>query len=50
METLLYYLARALVGLLQALPLTWVARLGRAAAAGWPTGWTRGTGGWRCAT
>ena len=30
METALYCLARALVALLQALPLTWVARLGRA--------------------
>ena len=29
MEVLLYYLARALVALVQALPLTWVARLGR---------------------
>ena len=29
METPLYYLARALVALIQALPLTWVARLGR---------------------
>jgi Kdo2-lipid IVA lauroyltransferase/acyltransferase len=29
METPLYYLARALVAFLQALPLTWVARLGR---------------------
>ena len=29
METLLYVLARSLVALLQALPLTWVARLGR---------------------
>jgi KDO2-lipid IV(A) lauroyltransferase len=29
METPLYWLARALVALLQALPLTWVARLGR---------------------
>jgi lauroyl/myristoyl acyltransferase len=30
MERLLYVVARALVGFLQALPLTWVARLGRA--------------------
>ena len=33
MDTLLYALARALVALLQALPLTWVARLGRGWAA-----------------
>jgi KDO2-lipid IV(A) lauroyltransferase len=31
MDTLLYVLARSLVALLQALPLTWVARLGRGA-------------------
>ncbi|HXR45986.1 MAG TPA: hypothetical protein VN784_00970 [Candidatus Limnocylindrales bacterium] len=30
MNTLIYWLGRALVALLQALPLTWVARLGRA--------------------
>ncbi|HYV29356.1 MAG TPA: hypothetical protein VFA77_17620 [Candidatus Eisenbacteria bacterium] len=30
MDPLLYFLARAVVGLLQALPLPWVARLGRA--------------------
>jgi len=30
METAFYYVARAVVALLQALPLTWVARLGRA--------------------
>jgi lauroyl/myristoyl acyltransferase len=29
MDTLLYYMARGLVGFIQALPLTWVARLGR---------------------
>ena len=29
MEPALYYIARAGVGLIQALPLTWVARLGR---------------------
>ena len=33
METPLYYLARALVAVLQALPLTWAARLGRAGGA-----------------
>src|SRR5439155_10927501 len=33
MDTLLYLVARALVALLQALPLTWVARLGRAGGA-----------------
>jgi KDO2-lipid IV(A) lauroyltransferase len=33
METPLYYLARAAVTLLQALPLTWAARLGRAGGA-----------------
>jgi hypothetical protein len=30
MDTLLYWLARSVVALLQALPLRWVARLGRA--------------------
>ena len=30
MDSLLYTLARALVALLQSLPLAWVARLGRA--------------------
>src|SRR5216117_3854519 len=30
MEPLLYFLARTVVGLLQALPMPWVARLGRA--------------------
>ena len=33
MDALLYYLARAVIGLLQALPLRWVARLGRAGGA-----------------
>ena len=33
MNTLIYWLGRALVALLQALPLTWVARLGRAGGA-----------------
>ena len=33
METVLYFLARVVVALLQALPLTVVARLGRAAGA-----------------
>ncbi len=37
METLLYYLARALVALLQALPLNVAARLGR--AGGWAAYW-----------
>ena len=31
MDTLLYLLARAVIGMLQAMPLTWVARFGRAA-------------------
>ena len=33
MDKLLYYVARGLVACLQALPLTWVARVGRAAGA-----------------
>ncbi|HWI59058.1 MAG TPA: hypothetical protein VNZ22_17665 [Bacillota bacterium] len=33
MDTLLYFLARALVAFIQLLPLTWVARLGRAGGA-----------------
>jgi lauroyl/myristoyl acyltransferase len=33
MERLLYYLARALIAFLQSLPLTWVARVGRAGGA-----------------
>lgn len=33
MESILYIIARALIALLQALPLTWVARLGRAGGA-----------------
>ena len=46
MDTLIYWPARALVALIQALPLTLVARLaGR--LADWPSGSTRGTGAWR---
>src|SRR5258707_10383331 len=33
MDTLLYLLARTVIGLLQALPLRWVARVGRAGGA-----------------
>ena len=33
MEHLIYFFARALVALLQSLPLTWVARIGRAGGA-----------------
>jgi lauroyl/myristoyl acyltransferase len=33
MDKILYYLARAVIGFIQALPLTWVARLGRAGGA-----------------
>ena len=46
MDTLIYWLGRALVALIQALPLTFVARLGRAGG-GLAFGWTRGTGAWR---
>ena len=33
MDTLIYFLARALIAFIQALPLIWVARLGRALGA-----------------
>ncbi|MEI9963245.1 MAG: hypothetical protein WDM76_19670 [Limisphaerales bacterium] len=33
MDTLLYFFARSLIALLQALPLVWVARFGRAGGA-----------------
>src|SRR6478736_7417872 len=33
MDTLLYWFARSLIALLQALPLRWIARLGRAGGA-----------------
>src|SRR4051812_40811467 len=40
MERLLYFIARGLIGFLQALPLTWVARLGR--TIGWLAYWVDG--------
>ena len=47
MDTLLYWFARALVAVIQALPLISSRALG-ARAAGWLSGSTRGTGAWHC--
>ncbi len=47
MDWVLYLPARGLILLLQALPLTWVARIGRAGGALAYNGVMRGTGGWR---
>ena len=47
MDTLIYWFARALIAVIQALPLNFVARSG-ARAAHWRIGSTRGTGAWRC--
>ena len=48
MDTLLYFFARALVAMIQALPLRLVARIGRALAARWRFGSTRGIAASRC--
>ena len=44
------YVARALIAPIQALPLTWVARLGRVGRRRSLIGSTPGTGAWRCET
>ena len=49
MNTVIYWLGRALIAVFDLLPLTGIAWVGRRWADGVTT-WTRGTGGWRCRT